>query len=67
MSPLRVAVPLANGGAMALADLPLIGKGHFIGALLAEVAEGARVAAYFAMPVGQELELFAIVARDARR
>ncbi len=66
MSPLRVAVPLANGGAMALADLPLIGKGHFIGALLAEVAEGARVAAYFAMPVGQELELFAIVARDAR-
>ena len=52
MSPLHAAVPLANGGALPLADLPLLGKGHFVGALLAEVAEGARIAAYFATPAG---------------
>ena len=37
MSPLHAAVPLANGGVLPLADLPLLGKGHFIGALLAEL------------------------------
>ena len=66
MSPLHAAVPLANGGALPLADLPVLGRGHFNGALLAEIAEGARVAAYFAMPSGIALELFAILARDAR-
>ena len=65
MSPLRAAVSLANGGALPLADLPLLGRGHFAGALLAEVAEGGRVAAYFAMPAGDKLELFALLARDA--
>ncbi|NJC88555.1 MAG: hydrogenase [Desulfuromonas sp.] len=65
MSPLRAAVPLTNGGAIPLADLPLLGRGHFTGALLAEVAEGARVAAYFAAPAGRVLELYAILARDA--
>ncbi|MCM2264205.1 MAG: hydrogenase [Desulfuromonadales bacterium] len=65
MSPLRAAVPLANGGAVPLANLPLLGRGHFTGALLAEVAEGARVAACFAVPVGSALELYAVLARDA--
>ncbi len=64
MSPLRAASPLANGGVIALADLPVLGRGHFTGALLAEVSEGARIAAYFALPVGEELEVFAILARD---
>jgi Ni,Fe-hydrogenase III large subunit len=66
MSPLRAAIPLSNGGMLALADLPLLGRGHFVGALLAELAEGARTAAYFAVPVGHELELFAVLARDTR-
>ena len=66
MSPLHAAVPLANGGTLALADLPLLGRGHFTGALLAEVADGARVAAYFAVPDGSALELFAVLARDER-
>jgi Ni,Fe-hydrogenase III large subunit len=66
MSPLHAAVPLANGGTLALADLPLLGRGHFAGALLAEVADGARVAAYFAVPDGSALELFAVLARDER-
>ena len=66
MSPLHAAVPLANGGVLPLADLPLLGKGHFIGALLAEVGEGARVAAYYAVPAGNGLELCAVLARDQR-
>jgi len=65
MSPLHAAVPLRNGGVLPLADLPLLGRGHFTGALLAEIAEGARVAAYFAVPSGSSLELFAVLARDA--
>jgi Ni,Fe-hydrogenase III large subunit len=59
-------MPLANGGVLQLADLPLLGKGHFTGALLAEIGDGARVAAYFAAPAGRHLELFAILARDER-
>ena len=66
MSPLHAAVPLANGGVLPLADLPLLGRGHFAGALLAEVADGARIATYFAVPAGSGLELFAVLARDAR-
>jgi Ni,Fe-hydrogenase III large subunit len=66
MSPLHAAVPLANGGALALADLPLLGRGHFTGALLAEIVDGARIAAYFAVPAGNGLELFAVLARDQR-
>ena len=65
MSPLRAAVPLHNGGVLPLADLPLLGRGHFTGALLAEIAQGARVAAYFAVPSGDALDLLAILARDA--
>ena len=61
MSPLHAAVPLANGGVLPLADLPLLGRGHFTGALLAELGEGSRVAAYFAVPSGQELELFGVI------
>ena len=64
MSPLRAAIALANGGILPLADLPLLGRGHFAGALLAEVTHGARVAAYFAAPVGGALDLFAVLARD---
>jgi Ni,Fe-hydrogenase III large subunit len=64
MSPLHAAVSLANGGMLRLADLPLLGRGHFAGALLAEVADGARVAAYFAVPSGMAFELFAVLARD---
>ncbi|TLM65951.1 MAG: hydrogenase [Deltaproteobacteria bacterium] len=66
MSPLHAAIPVANGGALPLADLPLLGRGHFTGALLAEVAEGARVAALFATPGGRDLELYAVLARDGR-
>jgi len=66
MSPLHAAVPLANGGMLPLADLPLLGRGHFTGALLAEIADGGRIAAYFAMPSGSGLELFALLARDLR-
>jgi Ni,Fe-hydrogenase III large subunit len=67
MSPLHAAVALTNGGVLPLADLPLLGRGHFTGALLAELNEGARVAAYFATraPKG-DLELFAVLARDGR-
>jgi Ni,Fe-hydrogenase III large subunit len=65
MSPLRAATPLTNGGILPLADLPLLGRGHFAGTLLAEVADGARVAAYFAVPVVGSLDLFAVLARDA--
>jgi Ni,Fe-hydrogenase III large subunit len=66
MSPLRAAVPLANGGVLPLADLPLLGRGHFTGALLAEVADGARVATCFAVPEARGLELFTLLARDAQ-
>lgn len=66
MSPLHAAVSLANGAALPLADLPLLGRGHFAGALLAEVAEGARVAACFAVPADTALELYAVLARDGR-
>ncbi len=65
MSPLHAAIPLANGGALPLADLPLLGRGHFIGALLAEVADGARVSTYFAVPADGSLGLYAVLARDA--
>lgn len=66
MSPLHAATPLLNGEAIPLADLPLLGRGHFTGALLAEIAEGARVAAYFATNSGSGLELYALLARDSR-
>lgn len=66
MSPLHAAISLTNGGALPLADLPLLGRGHFIGALLAEVADGARVSTYFAVPAGGSLALYAVLARDER-
>jgi Ni,Fe-hydrogenase III large subunit len=67
MSPLHAAVSLANGATLPLADLPLLGRGHFTGALLAEMADGGRVAAYFATPgPNGDLELFAVLARDGR-
>ena len=67
MSPLHAAVQMVNGGAIPLANLPLLGRGHFTGALLAEIAEGARVAAFFATDTGRGLELYALLARDSRK
>ena len=66
-------VIIRNGGCVPLAGLPPAPWLDFAEALLAEVAAGARVAAYFGMPAGDEpdghgdhgdLHLFAVLARD---
>lgn len=54
-----------NGGVVALATLATLPYEEFCTALLHEVAEQGRVAAYFAVPAaGLELDLFAVVAKD---
>jgi Ni,Fe-hydrogenase III large subunit len=58
---------LENGAAIALDLVPTLAFAEFSGALLAEVRKQGRVAGCFAVPLpgaAQELELFALVARD---
>jgi Ni,Fe-hydrogenase III large subunit len=59
-------VPLTNGAAVPLARLPVLPYAVYRERLLAEVAAEGRVAACFAVPAGDDLELFALVARDRR-
>jgi len=47
-----------------VAELSRLDYPHFCELLLAEVAAGGRVAAYFAAPLEAGLDLFAVVARD---
>jgi Ni,Fe-hydrogenase III large subunit len=61
------AVTLVNGGAIPLADLPVLDFEVFADELVGEVAREGRVAAFFATPAGAGgLDLFAIVAHDWR-
>ena len=54
-----------NEERIGLADLVVIPYASFAEALLTEVAGAGRIAAYFAVPAtGNELDLFAVVARD---
>jgi Ni,Fe-hydrogenase III large subunit len=62
------AVTLVNGGAVPLAEVPILGFDAFAEELVGEVARDGRVAAFFASPAaGDEgFDLFALVARDWR-
>jgi len=53
-----------HGFAVPLAELPVLDYAQFSDSLLADVAAYARVASYFARPVTDGLELFAILAHD---
>ncbi len=53
-----------HGLRVPLAELPLLDYDDFAEALLAEVADDARVASYFGQPAGGGLELYAILAHD---
>jgi Ni,Fe-hydrogenase III large subunit len=56
---------LTNGGRVSLAALAVTTYAKFAETLLGEVAQLGRIAAYFAAPTaGDELDLFAVVARD---
>ena len=61
-------VRIGNGGIVAVSELALLDYDAFSGAVLAEMARGSRVAAYFGvMPEDGEagvLELFAVLARE---
>jgi Ni,Fe-hydrogenase III large subunit len=61
------AVTIVNGGAVPLAELPVLDFPLFAEELLAEVAREGRVAACFAAPsAGGDFDLFALVAHDWR-
>ena len=60
-------VTLRNGGSLPLDSLPILPWDEFADTLLDEVAAGARVSAHFAATGGAGLELFSVLARDARR
>ncbi|MFA5516346.1 MAG: NADH-quinone oxidoreductase subunit C [Desulfuromonadales bacterium] len=65
MSPIVTGMGLKNGGAISLADLPTLSYPDFAAALRRELTASGRLAAYFAVPTaGEELELFAVLARD---
>jgi Ni,Fe-hydrogenase III large subunit len=55
---------MKNDEAAPLAELERLEYSRFSELLLAEVAAGGRVAAYFAAPLEEGLDLFAVVARD---
>ncbi|OGR32337.1 MAG: hydrogenase [Desulfuromonadales bacterium GWC2_61_20] len=58
---------MKNGGSIPLSTLGVLPYADFAEALLFEVAEQGRVAAYFAVPAAEEtLELFAVIAKDWR-
>ncbi len=60
-------VVLKNGQARPLAEVPSLAYEVFAQRLLAEVAAGGRVAAYFTAPAGaKDHALYALVARDWR-
>ena len=65
MSPLEFGKIVANPGSVALADLPVLSHERFRELCLELVKAGGRIAAYFARPQpADDLELFAIIARD---
>ena len=65
MSSLEFGKITANPGAIALAALPILSYERFSELALQLVKAGGRMAAYFARPhPGDDLELFAIIARD---
>jgi Ni,Fe-hydrogenase III large subunit len=56
---------LTNGGRVSLAALAVMPYAKFAETLLGEVEQLGRITAYFAVPTaGDELDLFAVVARD---
>lgn len=56
---------IVNGGRLSLNELAAMPYEEFAEALLDEVAQLGRIAAYFAVPAaGDELDLFAVIARD---
>ncbi len=59
-------VRFRHGIAVPLADLALLDYVEFCSSLLEEVADGARVASYFGLAVGEAIEIYAILAYDWR-
>jgi Ni,Fe-hydrogenase III large subunit len=57
-------VRFRHGLAIPLAKLPVLGYADFSESLLEEVAGEARVAAYFGYPIGDHVELYALLAHD---
>lgn len=56
---------MTNGGRLSLPSLKVLTYDTFSQTLLGEVEQMGRIAAYFAVPAaGDELELFAVIARD---
>ncbi|TFG85657.1 MAG: hydrogenase, partial [Hyphomicrobiales bacterium] len=57
---------LPNGGVLSRADIPVLTYADYSERLLAEIANGGRVAACFADDpgAGDELDLYALIARD---
>ena len=65
MSPLEFGKIATNPGTIALTSLPILSYERFSGLCLELVKAGGRIAAYFARPQpSDDLELFAIIARD---
>jgi hypothetical protein len=65
MSPIDYCTIATNPGSVALAELPILPYERFSELCLELVKAGGRIAAYFARPQeGDELELFAVIARD---
>lgn len=65
MSPARAFLPLRNGVVASLRDVPVLSLEALQGALLEEVALGARVVSLFVDPRGEGgPELFAVLAED---
>jgi Ni,Fe-hydrogenase III large subunit len=65
MSPTEYCKIATNPGSISLATLPTLSYGRFSELCLELIQAGGRMAAYFARPQeGDDLELFAIIARD---
>ena len=65
MNPTEFCIISTNPGSIPLAMLPVLSYERFSELCLELVKAGGRIAAYFARPQGrEELELFAIIARD---
>jgi Ni,Fe-hydrogenase III large subunit len=61
-----VAGDLINGAALPLAELPVLDYHDFARRLLENVAQGGRVASYFAAEADQGFDLFAVIAQDRK-
>jgi Ni,Fe-hydrogenase III large subunit len=55
---------IRNAEAIRTTDIPLIAFKEFHDAVIEEVSNGSRVAAFFGNPVGKSLRLYAVLARD---